>query len=278
MRQVLYTFLGVDYNHREKPVKLSERFTKKMTSADAWENLSMPGCETLFPRCVYASTILKIAGRDFYHIYKFMTRRISAMTLPNSAANVWESIRSPWSEWIKKCPTETRQLKPPSPLETQINAPRLYTDASNAGWGAMFFISAIEVSYCGGSWSQHWLDTSINVREAKAAHLGIQQLASQEQPWHLRVHNTSVVYALAKATHPPTQYRGASNTTHSSTYQPFERTLRQHERQPSRRSVAPGVPHTNHLFNPSKLTNTTKQLHRRCQSTSCAHQHDTRYG
>jgi hypothetical protein len=194
-----YTFLGVDYNHREKSVKLSERFRKKMTSADAWENLCMSDCETLFSRCVYASTILKIAGCDFYHIYKFMRRRISAMTLPNSAANVWESIRSSWSEWITKCSTETRHLKPPSPLETQINAPRLYTDASNAGWGAMFFISAREVSYCGGSWSQYWLDTSINVREAEAAYLGIQQLVSQEQPWHLNVDNTSVVYALSKA-------------------------------------------------------------------------------
>ena len=196
IRGTKYTFVGIDFDHQTQKYRLTARFIRKLPHI-LRHTMPLHELETLTARLVYGSGVLKINMPRYYWAIKFVRRKLSQLnrgklndtteiTLPISVYNdlhMWlNEVRA--NQWY-----EYRD-------HTGGTEAVLYTDASQAGWGAVLFTPFGKILGTGAPWPQ---PIEINRAEATAVYNAFHAFRAQ---WsavdtvHLLIDNTSVVAAL----------------------------------------------------------------------------------
>ena len=129
----------------------------------------MEDFQVLFGLTVFCARVLRVPMAQFYHIVKFMRRRL-AQTDPHSTqftmAKVWPSIVPRWKGLVRNMLNNpwTRHLP-----TTENSELVLFTDASLTGWGGILFDEATgEVRQSCGRWSSPQQSKSVNELELRA--------------------------------------------------------------------------------------------------------------
>ena len=133
--------------------------------------------ESLSARLIYGSGVLKINMPRYYWVIKFVRRQLSKLNrgIITDVENVHIplSVYNDLQLWVNEVRAnrwynyDTRTV-----LKTAV----LYTDASEAGWGAVLFTPKGEVLGTGAAWTNH---IEINRAEAIAVHHAFQAFIKQ---------------------------------------------------------------------------------------------------
>lgn len=186
-----YTFLGLYYDHIAACVSAGEKIRMK---------LNLPASPTLrqvvqlFSRCAWLSYVLGLPLYHYYYIYKFLRRRAGTNSHLDAPAKPWSCLHGLFGDWILAV-SQVKPLQEPVPLTNWT----LVTDASNTGWGAVFF--GEEVAVAAGPWPPSVLGKDISVLEMLAVQWGWRQLLAHRPTFsvavHLIVDNTTVISVLS---------------------------------------------------------------------------------
>lgn len=189
-----YEFLGMRFDHKTNTVQLGTKTLGKISQMiDIVDDCQVTIRQTmsLFGRLVYASSVLQIGKHSYYWTYKFLRRRVGELL--DSPAHLWKAVRDQLKDWALKC-----LMNIPRKVFSQTTMiTRLFTDASNSGFGAVGFRSDGKVVICAGRFGNEDLREHINVKEAIAVTNGIREL-DLDPVIDLTIDNTSVEYTLRK--------------------------------------------------------------------------------
>ncbi len=187
-----YTFLGVEFDHRRRRIRLGEKTKNKILHAAASlkQGLTHEEAEAIFGLCVWASATLRIATYRFYYVYKYMRRRGGGGT----KLKVWPSVLPAWQKWAAHLSSNPwRSIKEVDLTDLAV----LFSDASNAGWGTTIFTSQGCFAH-GEPWCPRELGRGIAEKEAQALLNALGHWQLGDCPVFVFVDNTSVLGALRK--------------------------------------------------------------------------------
>ena len=212
-----YTFLGISFEagaHGTK-VAVGEKTRVKLRTIAATlsrnsflqtsDVLAFFGV-TIFAAAVASATTggqTQLHPRKHYLLFKYMRRvgrrleKEGAQIAMNSAANVWPCVMNEWAQWAENL-SDFR-----SPI---IKAPpgadgTLFTDASDTGWGIIYFSNNGSTFAAGNRWSKAEANTIISEREIRAVRIGLDVLLQRRHEVtsvHLFVDNTNIISWLRK--------------------------------------------------------------------------------
>jgi hypothetical protein len=186
----VYTFLGVDFDHRRHAVRPSAKTRDKLIKAV--ESILDPGAlagdilvafgVAFFASSVLTSTLPRqgddLHARNFYMVVKYMRRlgsRIAHKGRDTLAqpADLWPCIRPLFAQWCSSLATgEAIMDAPPAPSGDTVAT--VFTDASTTGWGVVAFFADGRIRSTGGHWTTNQQRLHINVKELIAARIGVQ--------------------------------------------------------------------------------------------------------
>jgi hypothetical protein len=199
-----YCFLGVEYDHSARTVRLKSEFVQKLRNFA--ETMSCQGTvtagelESYVGRMVHACAVLNIPLGRYYFILKY-SRRVQSklnrgiigpdavLTLPPSFVRNVRRINGAFAQ--------TRVVSPPHPRGAERYT--VYTDASLEGWGVVVEReSDRQLSVFGGKWDD---SAHINVLEARVLQILASICDSFPDMTSLDVYvdNTTVAYAARKS-------------------------------------------------------------------------------
>ena len=216
------TFLGVDYNHSNKNVrvnnktlsKLPQRFETTITAGDL---------QRVVGRLIFCSAPLAINLGRYYFTMKHTTRICNKINNgvidEETTISLPAALRNSLQKWRDE--VHTTKSYAGHDWKNSNNSPRciLFTDASLFGWGAYLISSDGSVHIVGGAWN----DTSIRSGdiswlEGRAVRYAIQAfrgIIMQHKAVDLRIDNTSVVTAMGRG-------RAKAATVHVEVIEPIE--------------------------------------------------------
>ena len=194
-----YDFIGVAWDHRLHTVITADKTLGKIAVSD---KTTAQDLEQLVGRLIFAAGVSRAPLAQFYFALKW-ARRISnklnrglftpeaAITLPPAVALQLKQ----WTAAIRRPLTITQRTASKSPVT-------LFTDASDAGWGAVLVNDeTAEFASAGAMWSKEDAATDISVRELRAVALAIDVFRaklSTASRLHLKIDNTSVLSAVRR--------------------------------------------------------------------------------
>ena len=191
-----YTFLGIRFSTKNRndacSISIGDKTCSKLRAAAHLLKLSLLNQHqllihealaffgiTMFASTVAASTTggqTPLHSRNHFLIFKYMRRlghRTASlqnwkMTL-DSPANVWPCIIQEWIDWCLQLASFNEVLCGPSTTTSGT----LYTDASDSGWGIIYFGHEGKVFSAGGKWSTFEKRQIIAERELRAVTIGL---------------------------------------------------------------------------------------------------------
>jgi hypothetical protein len=100
---------------------------------------SLPDVQQAFGLLIYCSTVLDIKLWQFYHVFKFIRRRMRQMALKEltqkDKARIWPSTPPTWETWVAHIVNHHGR----QPQREVQNEYVLITDASGTGFGGLLF-------------------------------------------------------------------------------------------------------------------------------------------
>ena len=195
-------FCGVMYDYEHGLTWAMPKTLKKLDRALlAFEsNTTLQHMMELFGLMFHLSTILRPPIATYYHILKWYRKRTAEFangdTTANESARVWPSTLKQLEAWVE-------HLKANKPVGRPTASPdntHLFTDASDAGWGAYLMLPSGVVLIAASSWTTLEASRNINEREAMAVDNALRAFAHHltGASFHLHIDNTSVIWGLAK--------------------------------------------------------------------------------
>ena len=195
-------FCGVMYDyHRSLMWAMPKTLVKLDRALNAFTaDTSIHHMMELFGLVFHLTTILRPPVVSYYHILKWYRKRTAEFAHGDVAATdssrVWPSTHKQLAEWIDF-------LKANTPVGRPIATPgdtNLFTDASNAGWGAYLIQPSGVVLIAAAAWTPMEASRDINEREAMAVDNALRAFAHllAGSSFHLHIDNTSVIWGLAK--------------------------------------------------------------------------------
>lgn len=198
-----YTFCGVRFGPGVVSVseKTHRRVTTVMPKLRAG-HITNAELEALFGRLWFASAVLGISARDFWWTIKSARRRLADVNRGvrslNEEAQLSTSALAGLVKWTSLV-VENNPRSPPKDFQPHASY-TLYSDASNAGWGAVLINDETQQVYiAGGRWQDAF--DSINTAETRAIALGIESFKDHIVPGVsllLRIDNTSALAGVKK--------------------------------------------------------------------------------
>jgi hypothetical protein len=197
-----YNFIGVDWDHNSHSVITAKKTLQKINITSQMQAHTI---EQVIGRLIFAAAVSGIAIVQFYFALKWTRRIINAMNravlaptdnVTMAPSVVKELIR--WSSLVRSPRIINNTTRDTTTHMT------LFTDASNAGWGATLFNnSTAEMLSSGAKWSASDATRDIAEKELLAVGHGVD--AFQAKLRHatsvaLRVDNTSTQHALLRGT------------------------------------------------------------------------------
>lgn len=189
-----YDFLGVTFDHESSSVRVGRSKDRLIATRETIDSWTLEEMESTFAKCIWGSRILNLKLAKFYHIFKFVRRRLQGQFPGTDQAKVWPSIKALWKSWISECCEGQRLIIEDRHDEDILN---LFTDASEFGWGAVLF-SKRGVYVAAGRWSRYFQTKSINVKETQAVVFGREAMIPDATRWKLFIDNTSALYGIKK--------------------------------------------------------------------------------
>lgn len=199
-------FCGVLYDYKRALTRIPPKGLEKLEHAlTTFNNApSVRSMTALFGLLFHLSPIVGISFSKFYHALKYYRRKVSALQAGivklDDPANVWNCIHKGMNLWLD----EIRENKSAAHSPFSHAECNLFTDASDAGWGAYFIDTDGSINIVAGSWSALERKRSINEREAMAVANGISAFRHLLTDRHVNVHidNSSVCWSLTKGHSP----------------------------------------------------------------------------
>lgn len=193
-----YTFIGVAFNHVTETVHVGDKSIRRLRSTKTWDSMNAGDIEQLAARLVYASGVLGFALFEFYFFFKFVRRLLSklnkgyiTLTTPVTVPPMTRVLGDKLLARVLQHNVRQIVVAPSS------EPPTIVTDASNFGWGAVFFSPDGEVFVSAGRWGT--VPTLIMQAEARAVMLGILHFGHRiKNAVRILIDNTSVLCALRK--------------------------------------------------------------------------------
>jgi hypothetical protein len=196
-------FCGVKYDYNagttsappsilEKLNTYHDRFIRAPTYTSA---------AALFGVIFHVSAILRAPLADYYHVIKWYRKTMSraAKLEPDGDAPVafWASAKPQLQEWMRFLIANRPTSRPPDRITSGI---KLFTDASDYGWGAVLILGDGVMRIVGNSWNPKERARDICERETMA----VDNAATAFESWlrntafELYVDNTSAMWSIAK--------------------------------------------------------------------------------
>jgi hypothetical protein len=148
----LYTFLGLQWNHRSKTISLSEKMISKLLdSRKKVEScvLTSGELESLSGRLVYCCGALQIPPNPFYKVAKAVRHCLRRAASRSVVASLSPWLRSNIVRWIDLLMAVPRPFK----LLEDSREAWLFSDASLIGYGAILMSSDGRINILGHKWS-----------------------------------------------------------------------------------------------------------------------------
>ncbi len=204
-----YDFIGVHYDGNTVSLtsKTKEKLQQCLADVQLISSWTFGLAESVFGLVIFASSVIRVPTPQFYYIYKFFRRRhgeIHKGTLSrNSLAHVWPCTQHLFIEWITML-INSVPVAIDVTTDTYMTAV-LITDASEWGYGAVYFDCAGAVSTSGGPWPEELLrlNPPIVELEGRSFQLGLRRHHTIDDKPKLTpvrgvVDNTSLLYGVGK--------------------------------------------------------------------------------
>jgi hypothetical protein len=199
-----YTFLGVDFDHHARTVKMKAGAVAKLHAfAESVQQGPVTACsiETFYGRLLHANAVLDLPLGRHYWAFKFC-RRVQAR-LAKTAIQPNDMVPCPAS-FVRDVPGIIRELSSTRHVRSQHSASQhnnfnVYVDASLDGWGVVVEkVVGRRLSIFGGRWTEK---AHINVLEARGLDIVssiFDSYFTEAQIMHLYVDNTTVCAAARR--------------------------------------------------------------------------------
>ena len=172
------------------------------------KNLTWASARAAFGRIFWAMEVLAIKWHSFYHLKDFYRRKASEFSTSSVRGARSAEESAPliiWPSVLEELSALRSHLVDPLSHVIVTRLPgtpqvALFTDASNAGYGAVLRLAGGDWVPFRGRWSTAESGLSINVLEAKAANLAVIHFARElrGKDVHLVVDNTATKFSVIK--------------------------------------------------------------------------------
>ena len=196
-----YTFLGVDFDHRESEVKVSAKICRKLQGVDM-DNVTAGQLESMGGRLMHASAVAGETPGKYWFALKFLRRLANNLNagrrLVGDRVHVPVSISTELREWAAGATASRRMLAPFDGAEQKFS---IFVDASKMGWGGVVVNDVTaEVVVMGDSWDAEQCMLHINILEGLAFSKTMQQMSPELDGCTIAIwiDNTSVVGVARK--------------------------------------------------------------------------------
>jgi len=194
-----YDFIGVDWDHQRHTVVTAKKTMQKIAVT---VQTTAQQLEQLVGRLIFAAGVSRAPLAQFYFALKWAKRITNKLnrgimtldaqiTLPPAVALQLKQ----WAAVVRK-PLAITQRASHKPVFT------LFSDASNAGWGAVLVNDkTAEYASAGALWTKEDAATDISARELKAVSLAVDVFRTQLSSalkLQLKIDNTSVLSAVRR--------------------------------------------------------------------------------
>ena len=243
-------FLGINFCYEDQSVALAHSFCEKLIQLDWSRKTTVENILSIFGKLFFAATVLQLHLDGFYYGIKFY-RKTSHMLAKNfihldSELTWWRDALSDAQRWASDALQNQRRYH----IERAVASGTLFTDASDVGFGMMYFPFRGPPIACGESWAttvhRPWFDPTwlphINQRETITIELGatwMKQIGVKPQDTHLRVDNMTARKAIIVGRHNSffinqSVQRGRVNCPHGWKSAEYVNTKNNHSDLPSR--------------------------------------------
>lgn len=194
-----YTFLGVQYDHGQSSVALTQKNLDKLRRclSEVGGSPSWWTVQSIFSLAGWCSRVLGFPLANVFWLIKFLRRRTQAGWRDSDPARIWPSTLNLWSRWLQ----ELLENRPRRIVDAPPSAPVLFSDASLSGWGAVCV--GIGIRIAAGAWPQRILSCAppIAELEARALLAGLTAFGAEEGSLpqvHVRLDNTTIIGSLRR--------------------------------------------------------------------------------
>jgi hypothetical protein len=196
-----YEFIGVLWDHTAHSVVVAPKTGEKIAAVNLVSRPSATMIEQLVGRLIFAAGAVRLPLAPYYFTLKWARRlsgRLTAGTLsPVEKIEIPRFARKQLMQW---------RVAVSTPLVILERTPRrdvltLFTDASEAGWGAVLVGSGSVLGSTGGRWSASEALMHINALELHALRHGLTSFATtlrEARRLHVRVDNTTTLYTMRR--------------------------------------------------------------------------------
>jgi hypothetical protein len=198
-----YEFIGVDWNHDAHTVVVAPKTAEKIAAVNLASRPSATAVEQLIGRLIYASGAVRLPLAPYYFTLKWARRlsgRLTAGTLSaNDLVEIPSHARKQLADW-RTAVNQPLRIVARTPLRDDLT---LFTDASEAGWGAVLVGSGSVLGSIGGRWTPSEAVQHINALELHALRRGLDAFAHtirDARCLHVRVDNTTTLYTMRRGT------------------------------------------------------------------------------
>ena len=195
-------FCGVQYDYKNALTTIPEKGLAKLRHAIRvfQDNRSVRNMTALFGMLFHLSPIVGSKLSKRYHPLKYYRRKMSALqhglVKLDDPASLWHCINNGMTEWCDSIFANT----PTSHTPSSVAEANLFTDASDAGWGAYYIDPTGDVHIVAGSWSARDRSRSINEREAMAVANALDAFKQDLVGvfFNLHIDNSSILHGVRK--------------------------------------------------------------------------------
>ena len=185
-----YTFLGVDFDHRESEVKVSTKICRKLQGVDM-DNVTAGQLESMGGRLMHASAVAGETPGKYWFALKFLRRLANNLNagrrLVGDRVHVPVSISTELREWAAGATASRRMLAPFDGAEQKFS---IFIDASKMGWGGVVVNDVTaEVVVMGDSWDAEQCMLHINILEGLAFSKAMQQMSPELDGCTIAIYN-----------------------------------------------------------------------------------------
>lgn len=193
------TYVGVCWNHAELTRRLSEKFVTKLKHLEICSQMSLADARKIFGLLFFGSRVLRHSLVGHFYEIKFY-RHLSSSTNEHEKQSC--PVKKQLEDWrdflIQNRKTECRTSMEPKDLDCVI-----YTDASNWGFGHMFFAEGQLISYHCSAWNRKQMGLDINAKELYTPARAIvryKKLILQSNGTALLMDNKAAIAAIVNGT------------------------------------------------------------------------------